>query len=147
MDSGCSKEIEPASAVSAYLAKIKYALEHGATVNFQRSRRGDENRDIRFTNHYTVHELFPDEVPTDALKRELLTLKISDYMGTVKDIRYPKRGAMYEFGKVYRQSDEVYIKVRVKLADLDGGGAHTAFVMSFHFAEKPFSQCYFPYKN
>lgn len=54
---------------------------------------------------------------------------------------------MREFGKIYRQSDEVYIKVRIELLNSAEGGNHTAFVMSFHFAETPFSQCTFPYKK
>ena len=29
---------------------------------------------------------FPDENPVDALKRELLTLSVEDYMQTVKDL-------------------------------------------------------------
>jgi hypothetical protein len=52
---------------------------------------------------------------------------------------------MREFGKVYNGSDEIYIKIRVELMDARGFGDHTTFVMSFHFAEKPFSQETFPY--
>ena len=50
-----------------------------------------------------------------------------------------------EFGKVYNGSDEIYIKIRVELMDARGFGNHTTFVMSFHFAVKPFSQESFPY--
>jgi len=54
---------------------------------------------------------------------------------------------MREFGKVYNSSDEVYIKIRVELFDKSGFGQHTTFVMSFHFAETPFSEEYFPYRS
>jgi len=57
---------------------------------------------------YTVNKLFPDENPVDALKRELLTLSVEDYMQTVKDTRFPKRSEMREFGKVYNGAEDVY---------------------------------------
>ena len=105
----------------------------------------DENRDEKYTNHYTVTELFPDENPVDALKRELLTLSVEDYMRTVKDTRFPKRSEMREFGKVYNGTEDVYIKIRVELLGLYGNT--TTFVMSFHFAEKAFTPGMFPYKK
>lgn len=66
-------------------------------------------------------------------------------MKTVKDLRFPKRSEMREFGKVYNSKDDVYIKIRVELLGLYG--QITTFVMSFHFAEKPFTQEMFPYKK
>ena len=105
----------------------------------------DENRDEKYTNHYTVTELFPDENPVDALKRELLTLSVDNYMRTVKDIRFPNRSEMREFGKVYNEKDDVYIKIRIELLGMYGSA--TTFVMSFHFAEKAFSPEMFPHKK
>ena len=102
-------------------------------------------RDERFTNQYTVNKLFPDENPVDALKRELLSLSIEDYMQTVRDIRFPNRSEMREFGKVYNGKDDVYIKIRVEL--LGEYGETTTFVMSFHFAEKAFIPEMFPYRK
>lgn len=52
---------------------------------------------------------------------------------------------MREFGKVYKGTEEVYIKIRVELLDVDG--RTTTFVMSFHFAEKAFTSEMFPYKK
>lgn len=49
---------------------------------------------------------------------------------------------MREFGKVYNGKDDVYIKIRVELLNLYG--ATMTFVMSFHFAEKPFTKEMFP---
>lgn len=83
-------------------------------------------------------DLFPDEDPVTALRRELQTLTIEEYMRTVKDIRYPRKSDMREFGKVY-------IKIRVELLDVDGN--HSTFVMSFHYAEIPFAPSMFPYRK
>ena len=63
----------------------------------------------------------------------------------VKAYRFPKRSEMREFGKVYNGKDEVYIKIRVELLGMYGNA--TTFVMSFHFAEKPFAPDVFPYRK
>lgn len=137
--------IETELEVTAYLADLKYALDHGAQLTFQQDRRVDEKRDMRYTNRFTVADLFPNESPVTALKRELKTLTVEEYMRTVKDIHRPKLSEMREFGKVYNGHGDVYIKVRVEL--LSAFGNHTAFVMSFHYAEIPFSDDMFPYKK
>ncbi len=133
--------------ISTYLARLKHALNNGATISFQRFRKVDDERDERYTNDYTMNALFPDEDPKEVLRRELLTLTVGDYLRTVKDHRHPNRSDMREFGKVYNGTDEVYIKIRVELYDKSGFGQHTTFVMSFHFAEKPFSEETFPYRS
>lgn len=135
------REIE----VRSYIQDLKYALNNGAKINFQAKRFVDEKRDEKYTNQYTVNKLFPDENPVAALKRELLTLSVEDYMKTVRDLRFPKRSEMREFGKVYNGTDDVYIKIRVEL--LGTYGNTTTFVMSFHFAEKKFAPEMFPYKR
>lgn len=137
--------IESEIEVKAYIQDLRYALSNGAKINFQVKRRVDENRDEKYTNQYTVNMLFPDENPVDALKRELLTLSVGDYIQTVKDIRFPQKSEMREFGKVYNGKDDVYIKIRVELLGMYGNT--TAFVMSFHFAQKPFTPEMFPYKK
>ena len=102
---------------------------------------------MKYTNRYAIAKLFPDENPKDALKRELLALTEEEYMRTVKDIRFPNQSDMREFGKVYNDCDEIYIKIRVELASERGFGEHNTFVMSFHIAETPFCQEMFPYKQ
>ena len=52
---------------------------------------------------------------------------------------------MREFGKVYNDKDEVYIKIRVEL--LGTYGSATTFIMSFHFTEKAFTKEMFPYRK
>ncbi len=137
--------IETELEVQTYIQNLKYALNNGAQIEFQVHRRVDETRDEKYTNQYTVNRLFPDENPVDALKRELLTLTVSEYIQTVKDIRFPKRSEMREFGKVYNGNEDVYIKVRVEI--LGQYGNSTTFIMSFHFAEKPFTPDMFPYRK
>lgn len=137
--------IESELEVIAYIQDLKFALNNGAKINFQAKRLVDEHRDEKYTNQYTVDTLFPDENPVDALKRELLTLSVEDYMRTVQDLRFPKRSDMREFGKVYSGKGDVYIKIRVEL--LGQYGSATTFIMSFHFAERAFSPEMFPYKK
>lgn len=137
--------IESKLEVNTYLQKLKYALDHDAQITFQARRLVDKQRDEKYTNQYTVDTLFPDENPVDALKRELKTLTVEKYMKTVQDLRFPKRSEMREFGKVYNGMQDVYIKIRVELLGLNGNT--TTFVMSFHFAEKPFTTDMFPYKE
>jgi hypothetical protein len=137
--------IESELEVKAYIQDLKFALNNGAKIDFKARRRVDDNRDEKYTNQYTMNTLFPDENPVDALKRELLTLSVEDYMQTVKDLRFSNRSEMREFGKVYNGKDDVYIKIRVELLGIYGNT--TTFVMSFHFAEKAFTPEMFPYRK
>lgn len=137
--------IESEIEVKSYLQDLRYAIDHGAQITFQAKRMVDEKRDKKYTNQYTVDTLFPDENPVDALKRELKTLTVEEYIQTVQDLRFPNRSEMREFGKVYNGKDDVYIKIRVEV--LGRYGNTTTFVMSFHFAERPFSPEIFPYRK
>ena len=137
--------IESEIEVKSYIQDLKYALNNGAKIDFQVRRLVDQKRDEKYTNQYTIDKLFPDENPVDALRRELITLSTEDYIKTVKDFRFPKRSEMREFGKVYNGTDEVYIKIRVELLGIYGNT--TTFVMSFHFAERRFTQEMFPYRK
>ena len=137
--------IETETEVRAYLQNLRYALEHNAKIMFQVDRQVDQLRDQQYTNKFTVADLFPDEDPVDALKKELKLLTVEEYMRTVKDLRFPKKSEMREFGRVYDGKGDVYIKIRVEL--LSEYGNHTTFVMSFHYAETPFSSETFPYRK
>ena len=139
--------IETKEEIEAYLAKLRYALEHGAELTIQMERKVDNDREIQYTNRYTIADLFPNENPYDAIKRELKSLTTEEYIRTVKDIRFPNRSEMREFGKKYNGSDDVYIKIRVELLSSSGLGTHTAFVMSFHYAMHPLEAGMFPYRK
>ena len=137
--------VESELEVRTYLQDLKHALNHGAAVSFQEVRLVDKTRNVRYTNQFTVADLFPDENPVDALKRELQTLSIEEYMQTVRHLRFPNRSEMREFGKIYDGKGDVYIKIRVEL--LSEYGNHMTFVMSFHYAEIPFTSEMFPYQK
>ena len=52
--------------------------------DFQEERYVDIYREKEYTMFYTVAELFPDESPKEAIKRELANLKLHEYIETVK---------------------------------------------------------------
>lgn len=131
MSEKINSRIESELEVKSYIQNLKYALNNGAKITFQVKRLVDENREEKYTNQYTVNTLFPNENPVEALKRELKTLKVEEYIRTVKDLKFLNRSEMREFGKVYNSKDDVYIKIRVELLNLYG--TTTTFVMSFHF--------------
>lgn len=137
--------IESELEVKSYLQDLKYAIDRGGRITFQAKRLVDEQRDEKYTNQYTITALFPHEDPVKALKRELKLLTVEEYMKTVKDLKFPKRSEMREFGKVYDGTDDVYIKIRVELLGMHGDA--TTFIMSFHFAERPFTSEMFPYRK
>lgn len=144
--------IESELEIRTYLQKLQYALDQGAEISFQAKRLVDQDREEKYTNQYTVNTLFPDENPKEALKRELKTLTVEEYMKTVQDLRFPKRSDMREFGKVYNGQDDVYIKIRdvyikIRVELLNAYGKTATFVMSFHFAEKAFTPEMFPYRK
>ena len=143
--SNTESRVESRLDIQCYLQDLLYALDHGAKVSFQEDRQVDQKRDIRFTNKFTVADLFPDEDPVDAIKRELRCLKVEEYIQTVKDTRFKNKSEMREFGKVYDGNKDVYIKIRVEL--LSNNGNHIVFVMSFHYAETPFTDDMFPFRN
>lgn len=145
--SDSSSRIETKNEVNSYLANLKYALDNGAKITFQIDRKVDSDRQIQYTNRYTVTELFPDKNPQEALRQELKTLTVENYIRTLKDKKFPNKSEMREFGKAYEGHCDVYIKIRVELFSNENNGNHHTFVMSFHFAEKPFVENDFPYKN
>ena len=136
--------IESEQEVEAYIQKLRYALSKGASITIVRNRNVDRGRDIRHTNRFTIADLFPDDNPVTALKRELGTLTVEDYIRTVNDDRYPDWSELREFGKRYGNSD-VYIKMRVELIGQYGGT--DILVLSFHYAEFEFDDNTFPYKR
>ena len=130
------KRIESKLEVQTYLDRLKYALHSGSvTVNFQKDRQIDSKKDKKYTNRYTLAQLFPNEDEVEVLKRELSYLSIGEYIETVKDIRFSKRSEMRIFGRKYIEED-VYIKIRVELISMEQAIYNNyIFVMSFHFWE------------
>ncbi len=137
--------IEKEYEVASYIQNLIFALDHGSIITFQIERKVDSSRDIKYTNKYTISDLFPNESPVQAVKHELRKLKTSEYIKTVKDTRFTDRSEMRVFGREYDGKGDVYIKIRVEL--LGYAGNHKTFVMSFHYAERPFLAENFPYKS
>lgn len=136
-------KIETKTEVQGYIQNLIYSLEHGAHIDFQPVRRIDAERGIKYSNKFTIEDLFPNEDPLTALKREIQKLKVEEYIRTVKDLKHPKRSEYREFGRVFPEKGDVYIKIRVEVINYYGG--QTVFVMSFHYAFEPLANEYFPY--
>lgn len=133
--------------VQTYLDRLKYAIRSDtAKLNFQKDRNVDQGRDKKYTNRYTMGQLFPNEDEVEVLKRELLVLTFEDYIETVKDTRFPRRSEMRVFGKQY-SGDDLYIKIRVELVSSLASGESLILVMSFHYSEWDFKESDFPYKK
>ena len=99
--------IESVEEVKSYLSKLRYAIDSGARLYIQEERQVDKNRPEMYTNKFTIPDLFPNEDPQIAIKRELKTLTVEEYIKTVKDLRFPNRSEMREFGKIYAGSKSV----------------------------------------
>ncbi|UNC93499.1 hypothetical protein [Candidatus Contubernalis alkaliaceticus] len=142
------KRIESKFEVQSYLENLKYALKSSyVTINFQKNRQVDEYRNRKYTNRYTMAQLFPDEDEVEVLKRELAFLTVEEYIETVKDTRFHKRSEMRAFGRQYSNED-VYIKIRVELVSIEhASGGSYIFVMSFHFSDRDFIETDFPYRK
>lgn len=132
--------------VQTYLARLKLALaSKTVNINIQKTKQVDIGRNKRYTNRFTLGDLFPDEDESIALKRELSRLTVGEYKETVRDNRYPKLSEMRVFGKKYGK-DDVYIKIRVELIDAAmTGRTNYIFVMSFHYSDRVFKKNDFPY--
>ena len=147
-DENEKKRIESEAEIKTYLDRLKYALKSkSTTVNFQKERSVDKQKNIKYTNRYTISKLFLDEDELKALRRELSTLNVDEYIETVKDTRFLKRSEMRVFGRKYSNKD-VYIKIRVELINKGyASGNDYIMVMSFHFSKWSFKKSNFPYKR
>lgn len=135
------KSVESKNTVQTYLDRLKYALDNGAQIQVQIDRQVDSERKEQYTTKFTISDLFPNEDLVAAIKRELGSLSVGNYIQTVPDTRFPNKPPMYEFGKVYPDTKEVYIKIRVAVVE------NSIFVMSFHYPMHPFTQATFPYED
>lgn len=144
MNSKDNGYIESRSAVEEYITRLRYALDNGASLQLVRSRHSDEVKDYRHTNKFTLSDLFPNEDPAVALRRELGLLEVGNYIRTLPDTRYRHLPELREFGKAYNGKD-VYIKIRVEL--ISSGGGKSVMVLSFHYAEYKFDNDEFPYRE
>ncbi len=142
------KRRESKREVENFLNKLKYALgSNKVKITFQEKRKTDKTKSIQFTNKYTISDLFPDEDIVEVLKRELSTLKIEEYLETVKDKVYPQRSDMRVFVRKYTNK-YVYIKIRLELLSaMSGYYDDYLFIMSFHYSDKILKNNDFPYRG
>ena len=90
-------------------------------MDIQRSRKGQDQSDSK-TNINTMLDL---EYDTGDVKEELLSLKISDYVKTVKDRKRPGSSDYWIFLKKIKDRD-VYIKLKIH-------SVNKIHLMSFHY--------------
>ena len=83
--------IETKEEIEAYLAKLRYALEHGAELTIQMERKVDNDREIQYTNRYTIADLFPNENPYDAIKRAAFVMSFHYAMHPFEVEMFPYR--------------------------------------------------------
>lgn len=143
-----TKRLESKQEVETYLDRLLYAIQSGSVkITFLKERDVDKKRNRKYTNRYTMSQLFPDEDEVEAIKRELTFLCEEEYIETVKDLGFPQKSEMRVFGRKYLK-DDVYIKIRVELINIDQayGDAHI-LVISFHYAEWDFRKTDFPYRK
>ena len=71
--------IESKLEVETYIARLKYALKSGtARIIYLDKRQVDTRRQKKYTNKYTIDNLFPGQEPVKILNKELLKLKCED---------------------------------------------------------------------
>lgn len=138
---------ETKAEVETFLAQLNYQISNGARLSLIEDRYVDKEREPKFTNRYTIAELFPDEEPSIALKRELLLVQAEHYLQTLTDSKYPQKKEWREFGKVYPVDKEIYMKFRVVLLGVEKSFYDDyVLVMSFHHSTVAFKNRIFPYK-
>ena len=143
-----AKRVESIDEVKGFLAKIKYLFSlKFFSLRIQYERLTDNMRNVVFTNRYTIATLFPDEDPVAALKNEVKTLSISEYMHTMKDSRFPGNTDFRVFGRKYdNHPDHVYIKLRVEIIPpKTNSPQNNVYIISFHFSDHSLTDTDFPY--
>ncbi len=137
-----SKRILSIAEVKDALAKLKYAIENNPRFKIVVTREKDTRKELQYTNQYTLSNLFPNESPVEALRRELKQLKIEEYLKSVVDDKFQEK-LLHIFIREYDEK-QVYIKFRAELLSHTTNGS-LLVVISFHFAEYMVERNDFPY--
>lgn len=117
-----TSSIESFENVKFFLKKLQNFLnDNSCQLDIQRSRKGQDQSDSK-TNINTMLDL---EYDTGDVKEELLSLKISDYVKTVKDRKRPGSSDYWIFLKKIKDRD-VYIKLKIH-------SVNKIHLMSFHY--------------
>ena len=122
MGDECIEEIEK---VKFFLKKLHYFInDSNCQIDIQRKRREEDPLDPNNTNN-TIIDLDYD---SEKIREELSTLKISDYIKTVKDRVRPSTPNYWIFTKNIKNKD-IYIKLKIC-------NVNKIHLMSFHYATK-----------
>lgn len=133
--------------ISTCLDQLHYLIKSNqASISFEKNRPADNKKEAKFTNRYTLGVLFPDESEAVVLKRELLTLRVEEYIESIRDFNFPKLAPMRVFCKQYSNCD-VYIKFRIEIMSKELGGSGRIIVISFHFAEWKYKCTDYPFRR
>jgi hypothetical protein len=115
--------IESIENVKYFLKKLQHLLnDDTCQLDVQRGRKGQDRSD----SNTTVNTMLDLEYNTGDIKEELLSLKTSDYIETVKDRKRPGSSNYWVFLKKIR-GREVYIKLKIH-------SVNKIHLMSFHYA-------------
>lgn len=130
---GDDEYIEEVEKLKFFLQKLHHLIsDSNCLIDIQRKRKGEDPLDPNNTNN-TIIDLAYD---CEEIREELLTLKISDYIKTVKDKVRLNTPDYWIFSKNINGRD-IYIKL--KICDVN-----KIYLMSFHYAVKQIEEK--PYK-
>jgi hypothetical protein len=116
-------KVESFENVKFFLKKLQNFLNgNSCQLDIQRNRKGQDHSDP----NTTVNTMLDLEYNVGDVKEELLSLKTSDYIKTVKDRKRPKSSDYWVFLKKIKEKD-VYIKLKIH-------SVNKIHLMSFHYA-------------
>lgn len=115
--------IEDFNNVKFYLKKLQHFLnDDSCQLDIQRDRRGQDQSDPNTTSN-TLSDL---DYSMEDVRGELLSLKVSDYLKTVKDRNRLDSSKYWIFSKIIEGKD-IYIKLKIY-------SVNKVHLMSFHYA-------------
>ena len=114
--------IEDFNSVKFFLKKLSHFLnDDKCQLDIQMNRKGQDKLDPNSTKN-TIIDL---DYKREDIKEELLSLKASDYIKTVKDKNRPGSSDYWVFSKMIEYRD-VYIKLKIH-------SVNKIHLMSFHY--------------
>lgn len=115
--------IEDFENVKFFLKKLQHFLNNNTCqLDIQRGRKGQGRSDP----NTTINTMLDLEYNNEDIKEELLSLKTSDYIKTVRDRKRPESSDYWIFSKKVRSRD-IYIKLKIY-------SVNKIHLMSFHYA-------------
>jgi hypothetical protein len=114
--------IEGFENVRFFLKKLQHFLnDSNCQLDIQRGRKGQDRSDP----NTTINTMLELEYNSEDIKEELLSLKTSDYIKTVRDKKRPESSDYWVFSKKVKGRD-IYIKLKIY-------SVNKIHLMSFHY--------------